>query len=256
MTTPIMNERAWVCPPQVRGLNATPAGNQRQAGLRFSNEEEKIKDTKLWLADGGMTQVDAEYGIKTAARLAQAGQLAEEWPGCTPNQRPLMAFTFAFTLSEFSPDGHFAPVEVKNGFFSPPILFLEFAELMKMYLESGEVQELVPVCPEKGCEFEQKKARIADRLYDKAGTCMGTEEKLEDYLLLKDMRAAVDYYYAMVEARDILMTTMGRALVRAGQLGGSVWCHLYAMHGEGKLWDGAKHNQPVLPWGEQIFYGL
>ena len=40
------DERAWVCPPQVRGLNATPAGNQGQAGLRFSNEEGKIKDTK------------------------------------------------------------------------------------------------------------------------------------------------------------------------------------------------------------------
>ena len=72
-------------------------------------------------------------------------------------------------------------------------------------------------------------------------------EKLEDYLLPKDIRTAVDYYYAMVEARDILTTTMGRALVRAGQCGGSVWRHLYAMHGEGKLWDGADHSKPTIP---------
>ena len=41
-------------PPPVIGLNATPAGIQKQAALRFSNEEEKIHDTKLWLADGEM----------------------------------------------------------------------------------------------------------------------------------------------------------------------------------------------------------
>jgi hypothetical protein len=161
-------------------LNATPAGCHKQAASRFSVEEEKINSTKLWLADGTMTQVNAEFGIKTAKRLAQASQLAEEWPDCTPSQRPLMAFTTAFMLSEFSPDGFFSTVEVKNGFFDPPILFFEFAELIKMYLESGEVEESIPVCTEKNGEFEQKKARIADLLTDKARTCMLEGEKLED----------------------------------------------------------------------------
>ena len=61
--------------------------------------------------------------------------------------------------------------------------------------------------------------------------------KAEDdgYLHPQTIKTAVDYYYALVEARNILTSTMGRALVRAGQCGGSVWCHLYAMHGEGKL---------------------
>jgi hypothetical protein len=49
---------------------------------------------------------------------------------------------------------------VKNGIFDPPILFLEFAELLKTYLESKEVVEVIPVCLDKSCEFEQKKARI------------------------------------------------------------------------------------------------
>jgi hypothetical protein len=133
-----------------------------------------------------------------------------------------MAFTTAFTLDEYSPDGYFAAVRVKNGFFDPPILFFEFVEQLKTYLKSREVHEQIPVSSEKGGDLEQKKAKIVDRLIEKARTCMGEGEKLEDYLLPEDIKTAVDYYYTLVEARDILTTTMGRALVRAGQCGGSV----------------------------------
>ena len=62
---------------------------------------------------------------------------------------------------------------VKDGVFDPPILFLEFAELLKAYLESKEVAEPIPVCLDKNCEFEEKKARITSVLIEKASTCMG-----------------------------------------------------------------------------------
>ena len=163
-----------------------------------------------------------------------------------------MDFTTAFMLCEFSPDADFSTVAVKNGIFDPPILFLEFAELLKTYLESKEVVEVIPVCLNKSCEFEQKKARITGLLIDKASSCMGLEEKLDDYLLPVDFSNAVDYYYAMVKARDLLTTSMGRALVYSGRCGGSVWNHLYAMHGEGDLWNGAKHCKPVLPHSNDL----
>ena len=123
-----------------------------------------------------------------------------------------MAFTMAFTLEQYTPDGYFATAEIKNGFLSPPILFFEFAELLKTYLESREVEEQIPVSTEKNGELEQKKINIAERLTDKARTCMGEGEKLEDYLHPQDIKTAIDYYYVLVEARNILTSTMGRAL--------------------------------------------
>ena len=232
---------------KVVGLSATPAACHRQSAARVDEEENKINSTKHWLADPPLSQVNAEFGLKAATRLARGDQLAEAWPDCTPSQRPLMDFTTAFMLTEYSPDVDVSAVVVKEGVFDPPILFLEFAELLKTYLESKEVAEPIPVCLDKSCEFEEKKTRITSVLIEKASTCMGPGETLDDHLLPVDFTNAVDYYYAMVQARDILTTSMGRALVYSGRCGGSVWNHLFAMHGDGDLWSGAEHCKPVLP---------
>ena len=162
---------------KVVGLSATPAACHAQTATRFAEEENKINATKRWLADPPLSQLNAEFGLKAAARLARAEQLAEAWPDCTPSQRPIMDFTTAFMLTEFSPDVDLSAVVVKKGVFDPPILFLEFTELLKTYLESKEVAELIPVCLDKSCEFEQKKARIVSMLIDKASSCMGPGDK-------------------------------------------------------------------------------
>jgi hypothetical protein len=57
-------------------------------------------------------------------------------------------------------------------------------------------------------------------------------------ITMNDVREALGLYKFMKEGRDILMTPMGRALIREAQVGGCKWQHLYHIKNGPSLWDG------------------
>ena len=178
-----------------------------------------------------MSEVDALYSLQLTKRLKDPSEEASLWTDTDPSLIGILRWFLDWCLEEYDPRSIDNEVRLR---------FLEFIEQVVLYREACRVEDFLSYAIKESQEVELVSAIMTfakDMIIPGHSVSITTEDVLE----------AVGLYSFMKEGRDILMAPMGRALIRAAQLGGDRWKHLYHIKNGPILWDGKDEGEmPIL----------
>ena len=120
--------------------------------------------------------------------------------------------------------------------------FVEFIEQVIMCREAAGDENTTSYAIEEGGNIElvgKVMSVVSDCKIEGASAFM-------TFITVEDVREAIGLYMFLKEGRGILVSPMGRALIREAQVGGSKWAHLYHIYNGPSLWDGEEPEEG--PW--------
>ena len=163
-----------------------------------------------YLHSDGVSEVDALYSLQLAKRLNDPSEEASLWTDTDPSLIGVLRWSLDWCLEEYDPRSTGTEVRLR---------FLEFTEQVILYREACRVEDFLSYAI-----GENEEAGLVSAIMASAKEMIIPDQVVS--ITTEDVREAVGLYLFMKEGRDILMAPMGRALIRAAQLGGDRWTPL------------------------------